>query len=223
MGDRDLSLEIFNPLFFMPSPRNIPEVLESWKNIHHDKFIVKHKPQKEAYAEAKEVFLEHKEYTHLVICPDDLVLTEEEVESLLDDALIEEFRVVDGICNLDESDPDTWSIQPEGCKLTGNKPDVHHGAWYMTDKKPKLPDEMWIKVGHSGCACRVINRETFEKLSFTGANNGEGWFDYQMSKELKELGIPIWINTHCKFWHMRNNQKPQTQNGFSYWSKENIS
>jgi len=198
----------------MPSPRDIPRVKQAWSKLDYDKLIIKYKPQVEAYAEARKFFLKHTEYTHFVICADDLVIEPCQLGVLLEDA--EFMDVVDGLCNIDESQPDTYAIQPEGCNISGEKPDCSYGAWYMKDKKPILPKIRYLKVGHSGAACRVINRETFEKLSFTGGNpTKNGWYDFQMSKDLKELDIPIIVDLEVKMWHMRGEQKPNNEWGYT--------
>jgi hypothetical protein len=211
-----------NPLLFMPSPRDIPQVKKQWHMLPYDKYIVKYEPQHIAYAQGKQYFLNHPQYTHFVVCADDLVILMEDMETLLEDA--ERFDVIDALCNIDETQPGTYAIQPLGCKLTGEKPDTSHGAWYMEGgAKPILPKGRYLQVGHSGAACRVIKRETFERLAFTGARQGLGWFDYQMSKELTTLKIPIMVDTVVKLYHMRNAETPvkvKEGSGYSFLLKE---
>ena len=196
----------------MPSPRDIPRVKQAWSKLNYDKLIVKYKPQWEAYAEAREFFLNHKEYTHLVICADDLVIELDDLDILLEWA--ELYNVMDGVCGIDESQPNTLAIQPIGCNLSGNQPDLQKGAWI----ERKDTESNYQQVGHSGAACRVIDRETFELITFTGGNpNRDGWFDFGMTKELTKLGIPIMVNTSVYMDHLRTAQKPVNEYGYTLW------
>ena len=194
-----------NPLLFIPSPRDIPAVKKLWRLLPYDKFIVKYKPQIEAYREAKKFFLTHKEYTHIVLCPDDLEIDPIGLNMLLEDA--NSYEIISGYCNLDESHPDIFALQPTGIDYSPDKPRCNYGAWYMKNKNPKLPtDSRYFAVGHSGCACCVISRRLFKQLSFHGAN-GTGWYDWQISKDCYSLGVPLMIDLGVFFWHRRSEQK----------------
>jgi len=207
-----------NPLLFMPSPRDIPEVKQAWSKLNFDKLIVKYKPQAEAYKEGKDFFVQHEEYTHFVICADDLVIEPWDLWLLLEGS--KKYDVIDGLCPIDESQPHTYAIQPLGCHIAGLKPDCSYGAWYMRDKKPILPKDRFLEVGHSGAACRIINRETFLKISFEGGSpDKSGWFDFGMTKEFKELGIPIIIDTSVYMKHLRTAQKPTNEFGYTIWQQ----
>ena len=207
-----------NPLLFMPSPRDIPQVKQAWTKLPYDKFIVKYKNQKEAYAEGREFFLQHEEYDYIVICADDLVIQPEDLETLLKDVQEFKFKQLDGICPLDETMPEFYACQPLGCDVSGNQPQMGYGCWYM---KETIPDDTYLRVGHSGAVCRVIERELFTKLTFTGGNDTkDGWFDFGMTKEMNELKVPIMVNTTVLMEHLRNAQKVDKNNlnyGYTLW------
>lgn len=207
-----------NPLIFIPSPRDIPSVKRLWHKIPYDKFIVKYKTQIEAYLEVKQYFMtHHTEYTHIVLCPDDLEIQVDTIHRLLNGMAINPtYETISGICNIDESQPDVYDIQPLGCDYTRDKPLTTKGAFYEKSTLPK--DIQYLEVGHGGSACRIITRNLFSKLSFTGAT-GDGWWDWQISKELHKLKIPNMVDTSILLYHRRFEQKPITQNGYSFLLK----
>ena len=195
-----------NPLLFMPSPRDIPAVKRLWHILPHDKFIVKYTPQQKACTLGKEFFLKHNEYTHFIICCDDLEVTVDGVQQFLDDIIKYNYETISGICNIDETQPNTYAIQPLGCDYSKPHPVVHKGAWYMKDEKPILPTgKDIIEVGYAGFPCQVISRKLMKQVSWVGASNG-GNFDWQFSKDCHKLGIPIMCDLRVKLWHRRQEQ-----------------
>ena len=64
-----------NLLLFRGSPRSNIENVEMWNGILPcDKLIIRFVSEFKAYKKAREFFIEHKEYTHLVIATDDIVV-----------------------------------------------------------------------------------------------------------------------------------------------------
>ena len=70
--------------------------------------IVKMKPEPEAYKDGRDFFLEHEEYTHLVICPDDLVIYYVPFMKLRRETEKYDFPNLCGISNLDEDRPNLY-------------------------------------------------------------------------------------------------------------------
>jgi hypothetical protein len=197
-----------NPLLFCPSPRDIPHVKKLWSQLPYDKFIVKYTPQYEAYQQAKQFFTDHKEYTHLVVCPDDLEIPPKMIAILIEDIKEKGYDTISGYCNIDESQPDTYAVHPLGIDITAPNPPVTYGSYYMKDVKPVFPtDNDILQVTCSGTACQFISRELFEKISWKGATNGgKGNFDWQLSKDCFKLGIPLYIDTRVLLYHRRLEQ-----------------
>ena len=83
------------PLLFLPSPRDIPEVKESVDKLKIDKYWVKYHKQEEAYIIARDFFLRHYDYSHLIIHPDDLLATQQALEYLL---MSVDDKVISGWC-----------------------------------------------------------------------------------------------------------------------------
>lgn len=93
-----------NPLLVSPSPRDIPEVTKALETIHFvDKLYIKYvRPEYRAYQFIQTFFLEAiEDYTHLMICPDDLLITAENITQILRDIDIYDYEVIGGVCNLD--------------------------------------------------------------------------------------------------------------------------
>lgn len=191
------------PLLFSPSPRNIPAVLELWKTLKYDHLVEKYRQPSTAYQNAKKYFL-NSDYTHLVVCPDDLEVTNEAIEQLMEDVKKYDYPIIAGMCNIDESQPNTYNIQRVGCDYSINHPRVNKGAWYETDN---LPNENIFEVGFAGFACEMISREVMEKVSFFGSsNNGESNMDWQFTRECNKLGIKIMIDKRVNLYHRRMEQ-----------------
>lgn len=180
----------------MASPRDIPSVKKLWHQLPYDKFIVKYKLELEAFQDVREFFLNHKEYTHLVICGDDLEVTPEGLEILLNDVRKNGYKTIGGVANLDEGNPDTYAVMLLGCDYSQERP---CGNWY---KKDTLPKDRIIQVGHLGFTAQVIARELIEKIEWGCI----GHFDWFFTKKCKEMNIPILLDTRVKLWHRRREQ-----------------
>jgi hypothetical protein len=89
---------MIKPLVFIPSPRDLSEFASATKLLPYDKLWVKYYPEIHAYYHARNWFLDHEEYTHLIILPDDLIVKPEHIERLLDDITIEGCDVISGYC-----------------------------------------------------------------------------------------------------------------------------
>lgn len=103
-----------NVLIALPSPRDIPEIKAAMDTItEYDKLWVKYAPEHIVYPIIRDQFLNHKtqHYTHLVICPDDLLIDDKKkLQMLLDNydkCLISpeerDKTIFTGYCNVDHS------------------------------------------------------------------------------------------------------------------------
>ena len=192
-----MTIQYINPLLFCPSPRSIPEVIQAWEVIPYDKLIVKNKPEDIAYKEGRKYFLENEQYTHLIICPDDLVLYYNSFFTLLFDVLDYGYSNLSGISNIDESQLDVYCCKPLGVDPTKKS----KGSFYTKDT---IPEDNIFEVGFTGFSCQFIDRELMEDLTFTGGcNNGSGCMDLQFTKECINLAVPQLVDKRAIFYHMR--------------------
>jgi hypothetical protein len=105
-----------NVLIAIPSPRDLPEFKSSVDSIKDiDKLWIKYCPAPITYPKIRDEFLDNpnnKKYTHLIICPDDLVIDREKLNLLISDYenLLnkdeQKTTVISGYCNVDNSDHD---------------------------------------------------------------------------------------------------------------------
>ena len=219
-------------LLAIPSIRDIHEVQVWWHQIKHDKYIVKGKHHRNAYLDIKDYFTRHTEYDTLIISSDDLEITPTAVEMLLDDIRDNSLLTVSGYCNIDETQPDTYAVQPlHSQDFTRNGPDTTRGAWYSKAKKPVFPtDQRLLEVGFEGFCCQVITRKLFDMIDLTGPEPIKGNFDWNFCRQCHDLKVPIIVDTEVKMYHRRfqqsNRVKEFTQNpatldhGYSYLLKD---
>lgn len=214
-------MEKIKPLFCMLSPRDIPQVLDSLKQCPYDKLWIKYHPSYYAYQYARQMFLEHKEYTHLVIWTDDVVYDDEFFTILMMSA--KDKAIVTGVGNVDT---DGFS---EFLTITHNLPTVNRDrrvySWYHDSERYNTFRHSLIEVPHSGMIPAIIERNLVAALSFMG-DQGYGINshaqDVMMSNELHNMNQKLYANTMCKFLHLRHggeimvNKKP----GQVWWEKD---
>ena len=198
----------FNPLIFVPSIRTIKKVWESIDKLPYDKFIVKNHLETTAYQLGHNFFLKHDEYTHIVICPDDLVIDTVNFDMLKSDIIKHGFNNLSGVCVVDEINVDDSNVM-YACVPKGA--DWHE--WFRkvkTRNRHQLLPKTIFQAGFTGYACQFINRELAGKLSFTGAlDNKKTALDRQMAIEMNELNIPMMVQPNAIFRHMNRNQRKE--------------
>jgi hypothetical protein len=86
-----------NPLLVIFNPRSIPEFYKAIERINGiSKLWIKYFPQDEAYNKAREFFLQ-SDYTHFMILPDDLIVTQADVDAIVNHD--ESYDSISGWCN----------------------------------------------------------------------------------------------------------------------------
>ena len=191
----------FNPLIFCPSIKNIQTVWDSWDILPYDKFVSRGRKEIPAYKAGTDYFEKHKEYTHFVICPDDLVIPLDSFNILKRDLEEYDFTNICGISNVDEDRPDYYCCKPYGLNPATK------GKNFTKDDKEILIDNI-IQVGFTGYSCQFLDRDLVDELSFTGAcNNDEGCLDLRMVLEMNKMDIPMLVDFDAYFWHMRNDSR----------------
>jgi len=205
-------------LIAIPSPRDIPEVTDNWTLYEHDVVVVKYSQQKSAYKYLRDYFLEHEEYTHFCIMPDDLVVTTEQLETLWKDAKRFTHFTTSGVCPVDED-----TTRPKGIPLaiqikipiqTEGDETKFPRDWLYKHELDKLDVEI-LRVDHSGFCCSIIPRQVMEEVSWRGSTkinqDMEGNFDWQFSQDCKKLGYPIHVDTTVMLKHLRNQQSKEAK------------
>ena len=200
----------FKPLVAIPSPRNIKAFEDAVDDELEEYDVVwfKYFPQwADPYAKIKSFFLSHKKYTHLIILPDDLIVTREGVGKIVDLILKnpDRYRVIMGNCRTEFNAP--------YMAMTKNLPDLDRKTrvyeWYTWQEVHKF-NNMPVKVKHAGTPFAVLRRDVVEQVSLdndyywnqdTGsAGTSE---DVVLSHDLHRLKIPIYVHTGVEFTHLR--------------------
>lgn len=203
-------------LIACPSPRDLKpwkDGIDSVKGI--PKLLVKYYKELEAYTIMRDYFLDHKDkYDYLCIIPDDLIVTQEGFNKLLQD--IEELNnppVFSGICN--------YGLVPgEETRLAICIDKIPHPqlrgrvyAWAdLRNKDHPVPTGI-IKVMFAGFPCMFIRKDILEEIPLNGdiewnverlPSTDSQSFDLAFCHECKERGIPIMVDTRVLFIHMKS-------------------
>lgn len=164
----------------------------------------------------------------MVLIPDDLVFTPQDVEQLYADLKEYDYATISGICNVDlDANRDKYSITenlPHPVrplkKIDCKEPHRRWFGWrwysWFTDKtiaeEQKRQDRIIIRVQHSGFALQAIRRDIVEQTEFRtdGPDNGiEGnsetsSVDVMFSNSLGLQGIAIFVDPRIKMLHLRH-------------------
>ncbi len=202
---------MINPLICVPSPRDIKVVIETFNELKYDKLWVKYFfDELLAYKIMRNFFLEHKEYTHLVIAPDDLLTPPNTVEKLVNDA--KKYDVISGICNFNCDSFETFDtdLAIDYYHNLGReyllKNDVPHYKYYIKQKdfrKSKKPTKEYKgikRVAFQGFALTFISRKIVEQVPFQTRGRG---IDSCFSADLLLKGIEQYVDFDARSLHLK--------------------
>lgn len=194
------------PLLLIPSPRFIEPFYDAVDNLEIDKLWMKYYPQEEAYQNGRYWFIRHLEYDSLIILPDDLLVEQEGINQLLEDA--EFYDVISGYCNNTAGDTTNVDSDVSIGSLPPNPPlrgRYHEFNWdslllleHIRDKGPEI-----IPVMHQGFALTLLKREIVRKIPF---RTSEGCcVDSCLSLDLDRHNIPQWVDLRVRSYHLKTN------------------
>jgi hypothetical protein len=170
--------------------------------IFLDKLLVKYHTHEEAYQIIRNFFLEHNEYTHLLIYAEDVLATPDVVKLLIMDARLLNYPVVTGWLNYDFKR--NWvAISTKDLSKTKVAIAEHYDFLKPTDML--FYDNHLMEVTFTGMPLTLIRRDVVEKVTFKpymyvydkilGTYMKRGtMFDLQFCLECKQLGIPIMLD-----------------------------
>lgn len=193
-------------MFGCPSPRDIPEVLDLHPLLPCDIFVVKYKPEYDAYFDIREFFLGHKEYTHLAIACDDIVVKPNHVRRLVKDLELFDYEILSGIMNVEQDDLEIINITP-----IENQPSPRHEERvYKWLTKTQVQGKGIFECGFSGFPFMVIRRDVVMEIPFDadgGANGMDktcgGSLDVMFCKAAHDKGYKIMVDPDVNMFHMR--------------------
>lgn len=197
------SLQV-NPLICIPSPRNIGVVKEAFDEIKgYDKLWFKENYNElQVYEVMRNYFLEHKEYTHFVIMPDDLLVDVETIDRLISDLKKRDYPVLSGVCNFNCDKFETydidviidWNHQSGREYLMMNE--IPNREYYGKSGQHK-----GIKrVAFSGFPLTFIRRDVLEKVPFASVGKG---IDSEFSVALLRAKIEQYVDFDARNLHLK--------------------
>lgn len=178
--------QTINLLIINPSPRNI-KIFESKLNILNTKYDIFREKynfnEVDAYNTCRQFFLDHTEYTHMAVLPDDLLVDVRHVEKLLDDLIEHDYPVLSGICNFAMSTKNFFNnMAAIDYKNYGAVSELSKTGRFnyfkqimSRDRYKQIKEEMKdkpnriIRVALSNFPFTIIRRDVVEKIQF-GAN-----------------------------------------------------
>jgi hypothetical protein len=199
---------LINPLIFIPSPRDIQEFIESveYGLSKYDRFWVRYLPEAQAYNIAKKFFLEHEQYTHLVILPDDLIVTQKHIDQLVEDIKERDYEVLSGICAVDELPINKGkyavcqNANPSLADLSIKSYD------YLTTEQR----DAYLKYGfpiinvrYAGFPLIFIRRDVIEKIDFRPIPYYNCCPDVQFCYDCEALGISLFVDLRVVGNHLK--------------------
>lgn len=184
-------------LFAVLSPRDIPRVIMSLQDAPFDQYWVRFYPSRQAYKIARDYFLAHAEYTHLVIWTDDLVYDHEQFMKLARLAGRTEEHVICGVANVDRD------ALKDYLTITKNLPALDKGrrqyAWYHKDAVQGI-----FYVQHSGLTPGILDRAAAYWYPFYRGDETGNNQDVMLSHSVAEGGGHILCNADARFLHLRH-------------------
>lgn len=179
-----------------------------------DKVFVNYYPSYIARHLIKEYFLNHKEYTHLAILPDDMIPNLNAVDILLNDLSKFDYPFLCGRSHLNNTE--------EGRKIVTvsfelARPELKNGSHHYNFLEEDTPlfakllsEPQPIIIKHMGDPFPIIRRDIVEQLSFDNDSKynsvleEEGCCeDIVMCTELNKLQIPIHCDLRAWFKHLK--------------------
>ena len=198
-----------NLLLARCSPRSdIIEVEQENSKLPCDKIIPRYYFEYEAYKTIRLFFLKQKEYTHLVLATDDIVIKPEHIIQLQKDLEEHDYPVLCGMMNVN---------QDEYMKENGNlnisyelglkDRKLRHYSWIQ---RKDLPKEDIFQVKFNGFALMAIRRDMVEKTPFAcdgvfrlkGEMSGAS-VDFVFCWYLHENNIPVFVDKRIDMQHLR--------------------
>jgi hypothetical protein len=193
------------PLIFIPSPRDISLFKQSVALLDkYDRYWVKYLPENEAYSRARTKFL-NENYTHLVILPDDLIVTSQQVEMIVEDVKRNDYAVISGITNVDirEKNRGKYCVSKDRPLLDNLTEDSYH--WLTEEERQQhlLYNQPIIEVMHVGFPLTFIRKDIVQKIQFKVLPKYSCCIDVQFCLDCYLLGIPIFVDLRVVGYHLK--------------------
>jgi hypothetical protein len=194
-------------LFFLPSPRDIPEFKQPVVDLlygKHDCIWFKYYPELEAYQKARNYFLNSpKNYDYICLIPDDLAINEDGLKNLfreLENPSLDlqewggNYPVLAGICNYSYTNEEQMEKVCASLSSTTS-------SYLLTFSALEQMQDTIIKCAYIGFSCEFIHRSVLEKIDFK--RYPDLGLDNAFSDQLVKKKIPQYIHRLAKFTHYK--------------------
>ncbi len=204
------------PLICVPSPRDIPIIKKALHSIEeYDKLWIKYSPEHISYPIMRNEFLknDHRKYTHLVICPDDLLIDDKnKLKLLLDDAQkLGDKAILSGYCNVDTTDNAIYANVTQ-YDVSSERPDRTYEWLTLEELESRNKSNFLIEVKFSGFALMVIPRSAVEQIPFRN-DSSSGKFDnngccvdVMFCNDALKKGYKLFVDTRVRLQHLKYNE-----------------
>ncbi len=211
-------------LISIPKVRQIEEFDNAVEDClaEFDKVFINYYPSYVARHLIKDYFMDHEEYTHLAILPDDMIPNKTAINLLLND-LKTDYPVLCGRSHLNNTEEGRKVVTVSlSLVIPKMKEGTHHYNFLHEDSPlfgKLLAEPQPIRVKHMGDPFPVIRRDVVEKLSFD--NDAAYNFttpefgcceDVVMCNELDKLGILIHCDLRAWFKHLKISDQDSRDN-----------
>jgi hypothetical protein len=181
--------------------QGFPEVRKAVDALRIDKIIFEYFPFPKTFELVGEfVKSHHKNYTHIIIAPSDIIITPENLSTLLEDIKKYPDNPVCGVANVGTvKNKDDLSV----CREIPES--VNHPHLWVN--KDEIFTEKYLKVGFAGFPLQAIPMKLAKKFDWsvnydTEYPRDEGIpIDYRFSKWCLNHDIPIIANMHNRIHH----------------------
>ena len=199
---------MINPLICVLSPRDIPQVKEGHETFSYIPHLwIKYWRAIEAYHILTHFFKTNKQFTHLVISPDDLVVREEHYKSLSQSIQEHDFPVLSGVCNVDIAHPNMLAICKTVLPNIIRKHRKHYDYYNLAKEKQHTGI---IRVMFSGMPFLFMRRDIVEQVPLEGDTKYDPTrqhiepksFDLAFAYECNQRNIPIFVDLGVKMLHL---------------------
>jgi len=164
----------------------------------------------------RDYFLTAKEYTHLALLPDDLIVTKKDLDILANDLSIGNYPVLCGVCNVDMTEQGLTSLNVDVHNLQPRQRDdygMRSYTWLIENSQEytellKLAQP--IRVMFAGWPLVIIRRDVVEKIRFKDDAEYGNYTcgccdDVIWCADCHDLGIPIYCDLRAQMKHLKVN------------------
>jgi len=189
------------PLLAIPSPRDISQFKEHVDKLRIDKLWLKYYQEIEAFGRMRDYFLKHKQYTHLIPLPDDLIVKQYDLTRLLTDIRRHNYPVISGICNVDNQPENKGNYNICDLKHLPTADPVTRQYVWINSRSKSITRGQPFRVSYMGFALVAIRRDIVEMIPFR--NDGYCCIDTMFCWDCHRADIPIYVDPKINMLHLK--------------------